>query len=153
MPNLVPRNVWPGPWLRNVAGALDRWLPERLREGGEESDLLSMFAQGGPAVDVVEEDDEVRVTADLPGVDKDDFQVEVVGNRVILRGEKKSTREEKKGGYSYSERSYGSFSRTIPLPAEVNPDQAEATFKNGELTIRLPKTEEAKARRVQVHVE
>jgi HSP20 family protein len=154
VPNIIPRNrMRPGNWLQGMSNMLDRWLPDRERESGEDTALMSMFERGGPALDVVDDDDEIRVTADLPGVDKDDFQIEVVGDRLVLRGEKKAEREERKGDYYYSERSYGSFSRTIPLPAEVDPDKAEARFKNGELRIRLPKTEEAKSRRVKVRVD
>lgn len=151
MSNIVPRTLHPGRWLQSVSDTLDRFFMDRLR-GDEEPGFLSMFQPGGPAVEVVDEDDEVRVTADLPGVDKDDFKVEVVGDRLTLRGEKKSDREERRGDYYYSERSYGSFSRTVRLPAEIDPDKAEAKFKNGELVVRLPKTEAAKARRVKVQV-
>jgi HSP20 family protein len=130
----------------------DKLLPDRFgRE--EENGLPAVFDWGMPAMDVVEEDDKVRVTAELPGLEKDDFNVEVVGDRLIIRGEKKTDCEKKEGDYYYSECSYGSFSRSVDLPAEVDVDKAEATYKNGRLSLTLPKTEAAKSKRVKVAVE
>jgi len=136
-----------------VADWLNQWLPDRSREGREETGLSSMLNTGVPAVDVVEDENDIRVTAELPGIDKDDFRVEVVGDRLVLRGEKKAAREERKGEYYYAERSYGSFARSVQLPCEVDIDNAKATFKNGELKLVLPKTEGAKSRRFKVNVE
>ncbi len=115
--------------------------------------FMSVFTQGGPAVEVVEEDDRILVTAELPGVDQDDVKVELAGDRLILRGEKKSSHEERKGDFYYSERSYGSFSRTVHLPTEVDADRSKGEFRNGELKLTLPKTEEAMARRRRIPVE
>jgi HSP20 family protein len=155
MPNLIPVN-----WrdsvdtLRdNVLGVFDRWFPARPRRAGEEFLWPStLLAQGGPAVDVVEDDDAVRVTAELPGLDEKDFTVEVRNDRLILRGEKRAGREEKKRDYYYSECSYGSFTRSVPLPCEVNADKATANYKHGVLHVTLPKTEPGKAKRVKVDV-
>ncbi|MFP4173058.1 MAG: Hsp20/alpha crystallin family protein [Candidatus Hydrogenedentota bacterium] len=140
----------------DLANTVDQWLPERVRR---EEDTASpawseaFMTPGGPKVDVEETDNEIRVTAELPGMDKEDFSAEITGNRLMLRGEKKSSREEQReGAYYYAECSYGSFVRTIPLPCEVNSDEAEGEYKNGVLKLRLPKTEQAKAKRVNVTV-
>jgi HSP20 family protein len=131
--------------------AVDRWLPERATDDGS---AMTAFWRtlGGPAVDIEDRDDTVVVSAELPGLDKKDFEVEVEADRLILRGEKKASKEKQEGNYYYSETSYGSFHRIIPLPTEVDRDKADATYKHGVLTVTLPKTEEAKARRITVKV-
>ncbi|MCX8023516.1 MAG: Hsp20/alpha crystallin family protein [Syntrophorhabdaceae bacterium] len=96
-----------------------------------------------PSVDVVDAGKEIKVTAELPGIDEKNVEVSLEKDALIIKGEKKEEREEKKESYYYAERSYGSFLRTIPLPDEVDMDKAKATFKNGVLTVTLPKTEKA----------
>jgi len=93
-----------------------------------------------PQVDVVETDQEVKVTAELPGMDAQDVDVAVSHNVLTLKGEKKQEHEEKGEGYYRSERSYGSFQRSIPLPNTVETEKADATFSKGVLTISFPKT-------------
>ena len=93
-----------------------------------------------PRIDVVENNQEVRISAELPGMDEKDVQVTLSGDQLIIRGEKKVEREDKGENYYRVERSYGSFHRAVPLPAEINPDKAEAIFKKSVLTIALPKT-------------
>ena len=90
-----------------------------------------------PQVEMFERDGQLIVRADLPGLSKDDVKVEVTDNSINLSGERKSEREEKDEGYYRSERSYGSFYRSIPLPEGVNADEANATFKNGVLEIAM----------------
>ncbi len=132
-----------------------QWLPSRgLRRDDASSAFLPSFwtGLGGPAVDIEDRENEVVVTAELPGLDSKDFSVEVEADRLILRGEKKAETEKHEKTYYYRESSYGSFHRVVPLPAEVNRDNAKAQYKNGVLTVTLPKTEEAKARRITVNV-
>ncbi len=131
------------------------WLPGRALRRDDETDayLPSFWAGlGGPAVDIEDRENEVVVTAELPGLDSKDFSVEVEADRLILRGEKKAETEKREKTYYYRESSYGSFHRAVPLPAEVNREDAKAQYKNGVLTVTLPKTEEAKARRITVNV-
>jgi len=139
---------------RNFRHAFDRWLTSRETSApgavGEWPTRAGWSA--APVVDVDEDDEAVTVTAELPGLDAKDFDVELQGNRLVLRGEKKASREEKKRSYYYSECSYGSFYRAIPLPCEVDANKTDASYKRGVLKIRLPKTEEAKARQVRVEV-
>lgn len=96
-------------------------------------------------VDVAEDDNEVRVTADVPGMEEKDIEVELSDNLLTIHGEKKQERDEKKSNYHVVERSYGAFHRSIPLPGGLLEDKAKAKFKNGVLTITVPKSEEAKA--------
>lgn len=140
---------------RSVLDTIDRWLPQRFRREGSPDDAFwpgTLLMAGGPAVDVAEDDHNVMVTAEMPGLDKKDFTLEVEGDRLVLRGEKKAAREEKNRSYYYSECAYGSFARAIPLPCEVDVEKADATYKHGVLRVKLPKTEAAKARRITVSV-
>jgi HSP20 family protein len=98
-------------------------------------------AAGWPHVELGETDKELRVTAELPGLDEKDVEISVEEGALTLRGEKRSEVEDKDRGYS--ERSYGRFERRIGLPKGIDRDQASASFRNGVLTVTLPKTEAA----------
>jgi len=101
-----------------------------------------------PRVDVVETDQEVKVTAELPGLDAQDVDVTLSHNVLTLKGEKKHEHEEKGEGYYRSERSYGSFERSIPLPSTVETAKVDATFDKGVLTVTFPKTAAEKGRKL-----
>jgi HSP20 family protein len=106
-----------------------------------------------PRVDVYEEKDAVVIKAELPGIAKSEIEVDLTGSALTIKGEKKKAEEVKRRNYYRSERSYGSFTRTIELPAEVKGEAAKATFKDGVLEVRLPKTDEAKRRQFSVKVQ
>ncbi|MBI3622448.1 MAG: Hsp20/alpha crystallin family protein [Nitrospirae bacterium] len=106
-----------------------------------------------PAVEIVEEKEQVIVKAEIPGLKKEEIQVNLSDGMLTISGERKEEVEKKEKGYYYSERSYGSFRRSIQLPAEVKADRVSAMFKDGVLEIRLPKTEQAKQREVTIKVE
>ena len=103
-----------------------------------------------PALDVSETDKEYRVSVELPGMTKDDIEITVGGGRLTVGGEKREHKKVQKEGSVRVERAYGSFSRTIALPASVDEEEVDAGFKNGVLTIRLRKTAQAQATRVQI---
>jgi HSP20 family protein len=105
-----------------------------------------------PSVDVVEDDKEIRVSAELPGMNEKDIEVTLNKESLTIKGEKKEEKEDKGKDYYHMERSYGSFTRTIPLPVDVDTDRAEATFKNGVLTVKIPKTREAIEERKKIKV-
>jgi HSP20 family protein len=107
-----------------------------------------------PRVDVSESENEYEVTAELPGIDEKDVELTLADNVLTIRGEKKVEREEKDKDKNYymSERSFGSFRRAVPLPAEVDEDRVEANFKNGVLTVHLPKSPQAQARTRRIEV-
>jgi HSP20 family protein len=96
-----------------------------------------------PKVNVSESEKEIKVSAELPGMDDKDINISLSENELTIKGEKKEEKEEKKENYYHMERSYGSFSRTLPLPCKVESDKVEAQFKKGVLTITLPKAAEA----------
>ena len=122
-------------------------LAERSRESAWETSAFM------PRVDVSETDLEVKVTAELPGMDEKDISVELQENVLILRGEKKSEQEEKGKNWFRREQSYGSFHRAIELPAGVDAGKASAQFKKGVLTFKAPKLEEEKEKRKAIPIE
>ena len=105
-----------------------------------------------PRVDVEEADDQFVVTAELPGLNKDDVKIEVKDHVLTFTGEKKAENEKKDRNIHLYERTYGKFCRTFTLPDNVDVDKIEAGFKDGILHIDIPKTEEAKPRQVEVQV-
>jgi HSP20 family protein len=103
-----------------------------------------------PPIDLVEDENEITVRAEVPGCKASDVNISVQGNTLSISGEKRHEEEKKEKGYYYEERSYGSFRRDMTLPADVEPDKIDASCKDGILTIRLPKSEKAKAVKVKV---
>jgi len=93
-----------------------------------------------PRLDVTEGAKAFTVTAELPGMNEKEIDLSVSGDTLTIRGEKKEEKEDKNKNYYYSERSYGTFMRSIPLPRQVETDKVSASFKKGVLTITLPKT-------------
>jgi HSP20 family protein len=114
---------------------------------------LPGLAATTPAIDVYAQKDEIIAKVELPGIDKDEISVNVSDHVLTIKGEKKKEDEVKDEDYHFSERSYGAFVRSIELPTDVQTDKAKASFKNGVLEIRLPKTEEAKKKEIAVKVE
>lgn len=105
-----------------------------------------------PAVDVLETPHEVVLKADLPEVEMKDINLEIENGTLTLKGQRKFEGETKERGYHRIERSYGSFARSFSLPETVDPEGVKAEYKNGVLTITLPKKELAKPRTIQVEV-
>lgn len=105
-----------------------------------------------PNVDVDEDEKEVHVRAELPGLSDKDLDLSLHGNELVIKGQKKEEQEKKDKGYFRHECRYGSFSRSIELPSEVDESKAQAEFKDGVLTIKLPKKpeEEAEAKRIKI---
>jgi len=103
-----------------------------------------------PAVDMYEKDDKYMVKAEVPGMKEEDVDVSVVGDRLTIKGEKKAESEVKEENYYRSERSYGSFFRSIDLPADADPDRIEASYDDGVLEVTIPKTAAVKPKKVKV---
>lgn len=106
-----------------------------------------------PSIDIAETNESVVVTAELPGVSQDDVSITVMNNILTLKGEKKEEKEIKKENYHRIERNYGSFQRFVSLPTDVQSDKAKATYKDGILTITIPKTESAEPKSIKINVE
>ena len=103
-----------------------------------------------PSTDFADNEDEVTVSMELPGVDPNDVDINICGDRLTVRGEKKPEKEEKKKNYHYVERHYGGFHRTVQLPSGVDPEKIDATFKNGVLSISIAKRLDAKPKQITV---
>lgn len=106
-----------------------------------------------PRVDIAETDQEVVVSADLPGLDEKDISLNLDGDVLTVQGQRKDEREEKKLNYHLVERSYGEFRRAIQLPAGLDKDHVKATFKKGVLTVTLPKRPEARSHKKNIAIE
>jgi HSP20 family protein len=105
-----------------------------------------------PSLDVKENEKEFIIKAELPGVEEKDIEVTVTNNAVTIKGEKKEEKEDKDKNYYYMERSYGSFSRIIPLDTEIESGKAQASFKNGILDIKIPKSQSAGTKGTKVSI-
>jgi HSP20 family protein len=106
-----------------------------------------------PSVDVSETDDKIMVKAEIPGMDSKDIDISLSGDILIIKGEKKSEREETKENYHLVERSYGTFARSLRLPVGVEADKIEASYKQGVLTVTCPKKEEVKPKPIEIKAE
>jgi HSP20 family protein len=123
------RDLWRSPFRSSVFN-IEPWQSE-----------LKFAA--APAVDVVEKDNAFEITADLPGMDEKNVEVQVVNGNLTIKGEKKEEKEEKKKDFYLQERRFGSFERSFGIPEGVDADKIEAVFKKGVLTVTLPKKPEA----------
>ena len=103
-----------------------------------------------PNTDVIESDKEIEITAELPGLQEKDVQVNVADNVLTIKGEKKAEMEEKDKNYRLVERSYGSFARSVELPAGTNPDAIKASISNGVLKVVVPKPAPAQVKKVEI---
>lgn len=103
-----------------------------------------------PPVDIRESEDSLLLTAELPGLSKDDIEITVEDHVLSLRGQRKLEKDVQKESYHRMERAYGTFSRTFSLPTNVRTDQVNASFKDGLLHVEIPKAEEAKPRKIAI---
>jgi HSP20 family protein len=131
-------------FLRRPFSFMPSWLP-RLR--------MPELEELSPSVDIMTEGDVVVVKAELPGMKKENIDVNLTKDTITISGEKRKEEKVEKKDYHSIERSYGSFKRSFSLPAEVETEKASATFKDGVLEIRIPKTEEAKKKEKKVMIE
>jgi HSP20 family protein len=142
--------------------ALVRWSPssEAVRRRGQMNRFLTDFFHGidddrsqgswSPAVDIFEENGNIELHAELPGLTVKDVELRVENETLTLRGERKHDEEVKERGYHRTERVYGSFVRSFQLPAAVDRSKIKADFKDGLLTVVLPKRDEAKPREITI---
>ena len=133
---------------------------ERMFDGFRPSRLPRLFdwsATGlqtvtAPAVDVFEDADDIVVKAEIPGAKKDEIEVNVTDSTLTISGQKERKEEVNEDRYYRCERSYGAFSRSVELPSEVQAGKAKASFTDGVLEVRLPKTDEAKKKAVKLKI-
>ena len=148
------------PWSRRET------TPERYRHLRDEmNDMFSSIFSGFPsffggttptedwlpAIDVKDDEKTVTICAEIPGVDRKDVKIEIHDNVLTLRGEKKEEKKEEKDNWYRRETIYGTFARSVSLPSNVDASKAEAAMDNGVLTIKLPKTEQPRAKQIEIH--
>ncbi|HEY9855238.1 MAG TPA: Hsp20/alpha crystallin family protein [Stenomitos sp.] len=137
--------------------ALTRWEPSGMRSLRDQinrmfEDVMTPALRGmqGPAVDVFQRENEIVVEAELPGLDIKDVEINATENLLTLQGTSQREAEVKEENFYRAERRWGSFFRSIELPAPIDPEQATASFKNGVLTVRAPLAAGAKPRKVSI---
>ena len=150
--DVIPREEIVDPFVafrREVDRLFDGFFDGFGRSGRT---TLAEYSGLSPIMDVTEHDKEMLITAELPGLDERDFELTVSGDVLTLKGEKKSENERRNGDSYYTERRYGSFSRSVRLPFEVKDDSVAASYEKGVLTVRIPKPAEMQrpVRRIEV---
>ena len=144
----TPATTGTGGSLFDLHRQMNRLFDDLFDQDGE-SGFYARAGIAAPAMDIHQDDKQVEITAELPGVKEEDIDITIDDGVLTLRGEKKSTREDKESGYR--ERSYGSFERRLTLPSNIDEDNCSADFKDGVLTITLPKSEDkARGRKIQL---
>ncbi len=145
-------------WQRlyqRAAGAITRFTPgKKATNEPDESQEISIRSSGWGvlASEVFDDGDEIIVRLEIPGMDKNDLDIQVQDEHLVIRGERKVEREHKEGKYYVTERAYGQFERAIPLPDEVDADKAKASYKRGVLTVKCPKSENRRHKKIMVDV-
>ncbi len=135
--------------LSNLHEQVNRLFNETISPGRGEESALTIWA---PAVDIYETQNELMVKADLPGMQEKDIDVRVENNLLTIRGTRQFEKNISEDNYLRIERSYGSFSRSFALPNTVSAESIHAEYKDGVLTVTLPKREESKPRQVKINV-
>ncbi len=134
--------------LRSLQDEMTRLFAGAVPRGAGREEIVG--GSWAPGVDIYEDKDKLILEADLPGMNRDDFDISVENNVVTLKGERKFEKKVEGNNYHRVERSYGSFSRSFTLPQTVTAEGATAEFDNGILRISLPKREETKARKIEI---
>ena len=149
----APREEYRDPFL-TFRREVDRMFENFFSGFGRREGGLAFGSWGTPTpcMDLTENDKEIVVTAEMPGLDEKDFEVTVAGDLLTLKGEKKAEHEHRNGDAHYVERRFGSFSRSVRLPFEVQDEKLDAHYEKGVLTIRVPKPADMQrqARRIDV---
>jgi HSP20 family protein len=144
-------NTHPFEDIEKVGSEMDRLVDTFLFGVPQRGDFWEE-AEWLPAVDVAEMKNEIVVNVEIPGMDPKEFDISLSEGTLTIRGEKKQDRVEEEN-YHLTERRYGTFSRSIPLPQEVESDKISASYKNGVLTVTLPKPEGTKRKEIKIKVE
>ncbi len=137
--------------LESMSDRLTNLLAGRSAPGGGRDESIALAAWA-PVVDVMETDEEFQIRAELPGVEKKDVKLSVEEGVLTISGYREQEKEEKGKRYHRIERAYGSFARSFTVPDAVDEQKVAAEFKNGVLTVRLPKSEKARPKSIEVTV-
>jgi len=151
LPSLWKTHDWPG-MFGSLHNEIDKVFHDFTQSVGSTNQRGNDNPLMSPVINVAETDQALELTAELPGVDQKDVDVTVLDNRLTIQAEKKIEEEDKSKDYHVVERSYGKFARSLSLPFNVDPDKIDAQFKNGILTVTLPKPPEVAAKTHKVKV-
>ncbi|MHB1001676.1 MAG: Hsp20/alpha crystallin family protein [Armatimonadota bacterium] len=136
--------------LESLQEDVNKLFQERFVKPRRETASARVWA---PVVDVIEDNEQIIVKAELPGMRKEDIDIELAGDTLVIKGERKLENDEKKDNYVRVERAYGQFQRSFTIGVPVKSDQVKANYKDGILEIIIPKSEEVKPKKVEVAVE
>ncbi|HET9644771.1 MAG TPA: Hsp20/alpha crystallin family protein [Burkholderiaceae bacterium] len=151
-------NAWEslaGGWREmsdRASSALTRFRRSADKDDAGDAETPAFGNWGLLAADVYDDEDKVVVRVEAPGMKREDFEIELHDDLLVVQGRKRFERESGSGSYRMVQCAYGSFHRTVPLPAPVKSDRTKASYRDGVLRIELPKADEAKARRIEVKV-
>ena len=141
---------------RRAAGALTRFTPGRKSAADEQESreiAIRSAGWGVLAAEVFDDDDKVVIRMEAPGMERDDFDIEVLDDYLVVRGEKRIERNRTEGRYHVMECAYGSFERAFPLPEEVTAAEASASYDKGVLKIELPKSAQRRRKVIKVDID
>ena len=144
------RGLMPWTGMVGMKNEMDRWF-DRLAELKWEE--LPRGGDWAPSMDISETKDSLVAKVEVPGMDQKDIQISLQENLLTIKGEKRQEKEEKDERYHRIERTYGAFTRTVRLPVGVDAGKVTATFKNGLLTVTLPKTPSSKGTMIPIKAE
>jgi HSP20 family protein len=148
-----PKDSWWNPFhdMERIQNEMNRLFDTSL-VNWEDRDTGLLERAWNPAIDVYDSKDSIIVKADIPGMKKDEIDVSVHNDTLIIRGEKKHQNQSKDKNHVRTERYYGSFNRAIRLPSDVETSRVEAFYKNGVLELLLPKREESRTRQLKIDI-
>lgn len=139
---------------RRASGAITRFTPGKTsgEDANERRQEIAIRSAGWGvlAAEVFDNDDKIVVRLEAPGLEKDDFDLQVMDGYLVVRGEKQVERQRSEGHYHVTECAYGRFERAIPLPDEVQADNAHASYKNGVLLVEFPRSRTGRRRKISV---
>jgi HSP20 family protein len=133
--------------LRSLQDEMNRLFSASFPRGSNQEEMSTGWS---PSVDIYESENRIVLEAELPGMKREDFELSIENNVVTLKGERRFEKKDEGDNYHRVERAYGSFTRSFNLPRTVSTEEIKADFKNGVLTVTVPKKEEAKARKIEI---
>lgn len=148
--SLLPSKLWNAPFSSNLFRRMDRLFEDFMNEFSEFSLREPSLHHYEPACDLIEDENDIQFCLDLPGMHAKDINVELLGNVLVVSGERKLERKEEKGASQYHERRVGAFERRFSLPENVNLDKIQANFESGVLTLKLPKTGHSQRKKINI---
>jgi HSP20 family protein len=132
--------------------ALRHQMNQMLEQSGRDSGDENVPRTWAPAVDVVENETEIVLHAELPGMKKDEIDIQLTGDTLTIRGERKRTSTQRGENFHRIERQYGAFGRTFEIETPIDAAGVSASYEEGVLTVRLPKQQEVKSRQIEIQV-